>query len=93
MTKERQEQQARIDALTAEIRAILSRYGLADSAQALSQAVRRCANGLRSMRMYRNARSSWMQNGRMRSGRLRRIRMSLRRFSRNTGFPGRPMSS
>ena len=40
MTKERQEQQVQIDALTAEIRAILSRYGLADSAQALSQAVR-----------------------------------------------------
>lgn len=40
LAKERQEQQVQIDALTAEIRAILSRYGLADSAQALSQAVR-----------------------------------------------------
>lgn len=40
LAKERQAQQVQIDALTAEIRAILSRYGLADSAQALSQAVR-----------------------------------------------------
>ncbi len=40
LAKERQAQQVQIDALTAEIRAILSRYGLANSAQALSQAVR-----------------------------------------------------
>ena len=40
MTKERQEQQTRIDALTAEVRAILTRYGLADSEQTLSQAIR-----------------------------------------------------
>ncbi len=40
LAKERQAQQVQIDASTAEIRAILSRYGLADSAQALSQAVR-----------------------------------------------------
>ena len=40
LAKERQAQQVQIDALSAEIRAILSRYGLADSAQALSQAVR-----------------------------------------------------
>ena len=40
LAKERQEQQVQIDALTAEIRAILSRYGLADSEQTLSQAIR-----------------------------------------------------
>lgn len=40
MAKERQEQQVQIDALTAEIRAILSRCGLADSEQTLSQAIR-----------------------------------------------------
>lgn len=40
LAKERQEQQVQIDALTAEIRAILTRYGLADSEQTLSQAIR-----------------------------------------------------
>ncbi len=40
LKKERQEQQTRIDALTAEVRAILTRYGLADSEQTLSQAIR-----------------------------------------------------
>ena len=40
LAKERQEQQVQIDALTAEIRAILTRYGLADSEQTLLQAIR-----------------------------------------------------
>ncbi len=40
MTKERQEQQTRIDALTRELHAILARYRLTDSEQTLLQAIR-----------------------------------------------------
>lgn len=94
LAKERQEQQVQIDALTAEIRAILTRYGLADSEQTLSAsnpgaartrfAVCACT-GTRAAAGCRTAGCGAAGSG--------AYRMSLRRFLKRTGYPGNRKSS